>query len=175
MMKFNLRALLKKQTGFTLIELLVAIAITGIIALGASVCTVQLLKQTSIDRDFTIASRNAANAIYWVSHDAVMAQQIQGYTGFPSTNDLILGWTTWDSSAYSVTYKLENGTLKRICSDDGSINTMIVADHIDPGLDKTFCSFTDGVLTLTVTSSVGQGSKAVSITRKKEITSRPKL
>jgi prepilin-type N-terminal cleavage/methylation domain-containing protein len=175
MMKLKLNSLLKSQSGLTLIEVIVAIALTGIIALGASVSTVQLLKQTSSDRDYTVASRNATNAIYWISHDAVMAQQIQGYSGFPLTNDLTLSWTTWDSASYSVNYTLEDGVLKRICSEDGSINTIVIAEHIDPALDKTFCSSSNGVLTLTVTCSVGQGSKAVSITRKKAITSRPKI
>jgi hypothetical protein len=39
----------------------------------------------------------------------------------------------------------------------------------------TYCVFTNGILTFTVTSSVGEGDKVVSITKVRQITPRPGL
>lgn len=166
----------KNQAGFTLIEILVAIAVTGIIALGASISTGQLLNQTSRDSNYTAASRHTMNAINWISRDVLMAQSIAGVEGFPQTDSLSLFWRGWDNSPHSVNYTLENGTLTRTYSDGVNVSTTFIAEHIDPAADMTFCSYSDnGVLTLTVTGTIGEGARVIHVTKKREITNRPKL
>jgi prepilin-type N-terminal cleavage/methylation domain-containing protein len=167
--------LFHRQKGFTLIELMVAVAITGIISLGAAVSSGQLLNQTSRDRDYTLASRYVTNAIYWISHDAMMAQSIQGCEGFPGTDALSLTWTDWDNNVFSANYSVENGVLTRKYSDGVSVAYTFVAQNINTGDGLTSCSSANGTLTLTVTSSVGEGSRIIDVTKTKNIICRPKL
>ena len=163
------------QAGFTLIEVIVAVAITGLIGLGASVATAQVLNQTTKNNDYTLASRNALNALYWISHDASMAQTINGTEGFPQTEDLSLYWIGWDNTRYSANYTLENGVLKRIYSENGQVTTTVIASNINPDPSMTFCALYDGILTVTVTGSVGAGDKVVNVTKVREIAPRPGL
>ena len=165
----------KNQGGFTLIEMIAALAITGLISLGASISSAQVLNQTSRDTHYTSASRNAMNAIHWISRDALMAQTIDGVEGFPLTDNLSLTWVGWDNSVYSTNYTLENGQLKRIYSDGNHVSTTLIAEYINPDTDLTNCTLVDGMLTLTVTSSVGEGARIVDVTKIREIANRPQL
>ncbi len=172
---YRLKQFHKNQAGFTLVELLVAILITGFISLGASVSGVQLLNQTSRDTDYVAASRHAMNAIYWISRDVLMAQTIEGYAGFPQADDLSLTWTDWENTVHTADYTLVNGTLKRVYSDGTNITTTLIAEYINPDENMTFCTYDDGVLTLTVTSSTGEGARVINVTKTREITNRPDL
>jgi len=165
----------KNQAGFTLIELMVALVISGIIGLGATVSSGQVLNQTSRNSDYTTASRNAMNAIHWISRDAMMAQNINGAEGFPQNEDLSLNWVEWDNTVHSANYSLENGILRRIYSDGSQVTNTIIAQYINSDAELTNCVSYNGTLTLTITSSVGEGSKVVNITRVREIISRPQL
>jgi len=177
-MKFSglkLKLFHKNRAGFTLIEIMVAVAITGIIALGAAISSGQLLNQTSRDTDYTAASRHAMNAIHWISRDVLMAQTITGVEGFPQTDDLSLFWRGWDNSEHSVNYTLEDGTLKRTYSDGITVSTTLIAEFINPAADMTYCTSDNGVLTLTVTSTIGEGARIINVTKTRKITNRSKL
>jgi len=163
------------QAGFTLIEVIAAMAITGLIGFGASIATAQVLTQTTNNNDYTLASRDALNALYWISHDASMAQTINGTAGFPQTEDLSLSWKGWDNTEYSANYTLENGVLTRIYSIGGQVSSTVIASYINSDASLTFCDFDDGILTVTVTSSVGEGDKVVSVTKVRVISPRPGL
>ncbi len=165
----------KNESGFTLIETLVSLAITGLIGLGAAMSSVQVLNQTARNNDFTTASRNAMNAVYWISRDAQMAQTVSGVAGFPATSDLSLAWVDWNNSSHNATYSLENGLLQRSHNVDGQITGTLIAEYINPSANMTSCVSVNGTLTLTITSSVGEGSRIVDVTRIREMTSRPKL
>ena len=78
-----LRRLKKNQNGFTLIEVIVSLAIIGAICVGAAVANAQIITQTSRNNDFTTASRQALNAVHWISRDAQMSHTINGTAGFP--------------------------------------------------------------------------------------------
>jgi prepilin-type N-terminal cleavage/methylation domain-containing protein len=174
-MKCLFKKLHRSQAGFTLVEVLAAVAITGILALGASVSTAQLLNQTSRDTDITAASRHAANALYWMSRDALMSQNTTGEAGFPATSTLSLKWTSWDNVNYSADYAVTDGTLYRTYSAGSAVLTTMIAKYINTSADMTSCVSSDGALTITVTSSVGQGDHTVSVTKTRRISSRPDL
>jgi prepilin-type N-terminal cleavage/methylation domain-containing protein len=165
----------RNQAGFTVIEVIAAVAITSILALGASISSGQLLNQTSRDSDITSASRYATNALYWMGRDALMSQNITGEAGFPATSVLSLNWTSWDNTAYSATYSVEGGTLYRTYSVGATITTAMIAPCINTGADMTSCTYSDGDITIKVTSRVGEGDRAVNITKTRRISSRPDL
>jgi len=165
----------KNRAGFTLIEMLAAIAITGIIAIGVSIATGQVMNQTTRNNDYTTASRNAMNALHWMSRDALMAQTISGADGFPITEALSMKWTGWDNSSYTANYTLTNGQLRRIYSDGTNVITTLIAEYINPDSEKTSCVSDNGTITITITSTVGSGDKVIDITKVREISSRPNL
>jgi type II secretory pathway pseudopilin PulG len=165
----------KNRAGFTLIDMLAAIMITGIIAIGASVSTAQVMNQTSRNNDFTTATSNAMNALHWMSRDALVAQTVNGTTGFPLTETLSMRWTGWDNSVYTANYTITGGQLRRIYSDGTSVTSTVIAEHINPAAGMTGCVSSNGTITITITSSVGAGAKVIDVTRVREISSRPNL
>ena len=172
---FNkLRRISKGQKGLTLIEVITALAITGLIGLGAAMATGQILTQAARNSDYTTASQHTMNAIYWISRDAQMSQDVKpdGVSGFPLT----LSWTEWDNSEHQVTYSMEDDMLRRSYSvNGGAPSETVVAQHIDSVSGNTNCELTSGVLTLKVTTTIGEGVHAISVTRVREITPRPGL
>jgi prepilin-type N-terminal cleavage/methylation domain-containing protein len=170
----KLQTSIKRQGGFTLIEILASIAITGLIGAGAAMVNAQMLEQTSRNSDITTASRHTLNAIDWISTDTQMAQNIDpdGASGFPLT----LSWTEWDNTEHTVVYSLDGSSLSRNHSIDGGASVVtLIAEHINPNADMTNCVSDNGVLTLTVTASLGNGTGAIDVTKAREITSRPNL
>lgn len=175
MMFCKIRLFRKNEAGVTLIETLVSLAITALIGLGAAMSSSQVLTQTSRNEDFTTASRNAMNAVYWMSRDAQMAQIISGTVGFPGISNLSLSWIDWENSSHNATYSIENGRLLRTFNVDGEITETLIAEYINPTANMTSCVSVNGTLTLTITSSVGEGSRVVDVTRVRKMVARPEL
>ena len=165
----------RNQGGYSLIEIAVTIVIVSIITIGATVANAQVIKQTSRNNDYTTASRQTLNALYWISRDTQMAQEIQpdgGGSGFP----LILTWREWDNTSHTVNYSLENNKLMRSYSiNDGTPRVLLVAEYINDEAQMTNCASDNGVLILTVTGSVGVGAEITDVTEVRNITSRPNL
>lgn len=174
-MSRKIKSFHRSVVGLTLIELLVSVAIMGLIALGASVSTAQIMNSTNRNNDYTTASRNAMNALHWMSRDAEMAQTISGTTGFPVSQNLSMTWTGWDNTVYTVNYTLASGNLSRTYSIGSSSTTIVIAQYINPSQQKTYCSTDNGTITIVVTSSVGAGSKVIDIKQERKISSRPNL
>ena len=165
---------MKGQRGFTLIEVIVALAITGLIGVGTATATVQVLNQSTRNSDYTTASRHTMNAIYWISRDAQMSQTIApgGASGFPLT----LSWIEWDNSAHQVIYSIQDEKLRRSYSVDGGVpSETVVAQYTNSVSENTTCEFTGGILTIRVTTTVGEGSHALSVTKVRKITPRSGL
>ena len=169
------KSLIRSQKGFTLIEFIVAVAISGIIGLGASIASAQVLNQTATNNDYTLASRNTLNALHWISRDVSMAQDITGANGFPQTDNLCLSWMGWDNTAYTANYTLENGVLKRHYSQNDQTGITVIASYINPDVALTHCTADNTTLTFTVTCSVGEGDRIIDVTKVRIITSRPNL
>jgi type II secretory pathway component PulJ len=176
-MKFlKLKSLINNQQGFMLIEVLGALVIASLITVAVTMTNAQVLNQTSDNNNYTTASRHTQNAIYWIGRDVQMAQTINGTDGFPQTENLVLTWKTWDNSTHSANYTVVDGELQRTYSiDAGSPLTTVVAEYINSDEGMTYCTSDNGVVTLRITSSVGEGTKTVDVTKTHQITSRPNL
>jgi prepilin-type N-terminal cleavage/methylation domain-containing protein len=177
----RVRVFLKKQSGFTLIEVLVSLAIISLISLGVTMATGQIINQTSKNNDCTTATRQALNAVHWISEDAQMAQILvsdPGDSGFP----LRLEWKKWDNSEHEVIYTLQNNKISRsyTVGVGGVPSTPVVtliAEYVNEDTTLTNClaDNDNGVLYLKITSSVGEGDRIVDYTKEAEISARPHL
>ncbi|MFH1651824.1 MAG: prepilin-type N-terminal cleavage/methylation domain-containing protein [Chloroflexota bacterium] len=171
-MRRMLDRLKQREGGFTLIEMLVALTITSIIGMGATMATVQIINQGTRNSDYTTASRNTMNALYWMSRDAQMAQVVtlSGGSGFPLTLD----WTEWDNTEHEVTYTFSGDELRRTHTVDGDVlNQMLVAQYLEPA--ETTCVYATGNLTLRVTATLGEGLNAVTVSKVRGVAPRPGL
>jgi len=179
MMFHRLRLFHKNQLGFTLVEVILAIAISGIITGSITATIFQVIIGGARTNNHMIAVSQVRDAGYWVSHDTVMAQAepiIGDDPGTPAVEEfLTLTWSDWESGeVHQVTYTLEDmtGELKQFArnlSVNGTTETSVVAQFINPHPAKTRCDFTSGKLIFTVTATVGGESE----TRIYEIVPRP--
>jgi prepilin-type N-terminal cleavage/methylation domain-containing protein len=176
MLSRGLRRLKKNQSGFTIIELSVSLIIIGLICLGATVAIAQIINQTSRNDDFTTASRQALNAVHWISRDAQMSQSINGTAGFPLSENLTMSWMEWDNSEHVAIYYLQNNTLRRSYSvDGGTPQITVVAEYINDDAALTNCTAANDTLTIKITSTVGENERVVNFTKEANIVSRPNI
>ena len=163
-----------RQKGFTLVETALAIALTGLIGLGAAMAIAEVSGQTSRNTDYTTLNQQTMNAVSWLGQDIQMAQTIAGADDFPAT-DLELSWKWWDNSIYSVNYTLEDGSLVRNYSDGTHLTQTLVAEYISADAGQTYFLSDNGTVTLNITATLGEGAHSVSVTRVREVTARPHL
>ena len=165
---------MKNEKGFTIMELLISLVVMAIVAASAGVSITQAFHVTWKNNDMATATRQAQNAGYWISHDAVMAAGIIGDD--PATLDVVetvtLGWNNLATSeVHKVRYVLvpEGGhnRLRRqyvIRDYDGieTTKTTFVAENID----SLSGSWDGKAWKLTVTAS----ANAKTITREYQVT-----
>jgi prepilin-type N-terminal cleavage/methylation domain-containing protein len=169
------------QRGFTIIEMAVALTITGLIAAGALMATMQIATQGTRNSTYTTASRHAQNAIQWISRDAQMSQVItlNGASGFP----LDLNWVEWDNSNHQVVYTIADEELRRSYyvkptgQEDWQLyNETLIAQYINSLPANTSCNITsDNTLLVKITATAGIGPRSISITKEREVLPRPGL
>jgi prepilin-type N-terminal cleavage/methylation domain-containing protein len=171
--------LLKRgQRGFTLIELIIALAITGAITGGITMSIFQTLDYDARSKARMIAVKQVENAVYHVSRDVQMAQEVE--TTYPDPDGdgfpLTLTWVEWDNTENEVIYSKAPGELRRSHSrDGGAAQETVVARYISADNDDTNCSFDDDnwVFTFRVTAIVTGYPEDISETREVEVVPRP--
>ena len=187
------------ERGFTLIELLVVIASVALITAAATMSTFQVFNVTRRSNDHTVTIRQVQNAGYWISRDALMAQNIVVDDDPETAEFLMLSWIEWDKDKkkdkkkesiyqyYSVTYYFEEDVaggiwkLKRqyLTYDNGGVEigdqTTLVAEHIYYNPDDEYdpdnpsAIYNASALTVKITSSLGEASE----TREYRVLPRP--
>jgi len=174
-MIFNkIRSIYKKQAGYTLIEFMASLAITGLICLGATMANFQLINQTVNNNNHTTANRHVLNAIQWISRDAQMAQKIDGASGFPNTSNLTISWNSWENELNEVTYSVDSGQLIRKHSVGGNLTEVtLIAQYVKIDPASTNCTWDNSQFTLTITGSVGEGTRMINVTKQKIVSPRP--
>lgn len=89
----------RKEKGFGLISLAVAIAIGALIAAGAGMTCLQIIKGTERNNTHAEVIQQAHNLGRWFSRDALMAESITAGND-PETGDdelLTIYWKDWES------------------------------------------------------------------------------
>jgi len=173
----KLKLFRRGQAGFTLIELAATLAICGIIAVGVTMANAQVIRQTVRNNDYTTANRQVLNAMRWISRDAQMAQTISNWENFPASGNLTFRWETWDNLDVEAVYSVDaDFELRRTFTVEGSppqVNLIAQYVDIDPAL--SYCNWDDEELTLTLTGTVGEGTRVVNVTRLGTTANRSKL
>ena len=134
----------RKEEGFGLISLAVTIAIAAMVAAGAGMTTVQIIKGTERNEDHAQVIQQAQNLGRWFSRDALTAANITAGDDLGTGDDefLTIYWKDWESGdAYDIRYiwlddvdslkKLKRNHVKR--DKDGDIissTTSLMADGI---------------------------------------------
>ena len=164
----RLGSIRKDQRGLTLVELMIAIALAGIVTAGITMTVAHLFSGSTRTSNHMTAVRQVQSAGYWVSKDALQAQNVTpdgGDSGFPLT----LTWE-WDGTMNKAVYTIEDSKLQRARFVGGvSAGTGVIAQYIDPDPEETSCMWDGEVLTLKVTATVGGQSE----TRVYEVQPRP--
>lgn len=167
------------EKGYTLVELLVAITIMVAASVAAG-GVFQILRNTERNSNHMAAVLQVQTASNRISYDAQTAQKVTT-DNLTSPDFVVLNWIGSTGDEYRVTYTLTDKSgstfkeLRRTQSVNGSNNsTSLVAPDIDPDPEKTSCHLTDGILTLTVTATVGRGATMESETRVCQVVPRPR-
>ena len=160
----------KNQMGFTLIEMIIVLAIAGIVIGATTMVIFQVINGSSHTSNHMTAVRQVQSAGYWVSRDTQMAKTVEPALdpdpdGFPLT----LTWTDRYGDDHQVVYTLLADNKLQRSHSNGTTETGIMAEFIDPDPTKTSCVWDVGVLTFTVTATVQEQSE----TRVYEVVPRP--
>ena len=87
------------ERGFTLLELSVVIAISAIIALGAGMTAVQVIRGSAESNALMTVTNQVNNVGYWVSRDILTAQSVNASddTGTGDTEFVVMNWKNWET------------------------------------------------------------------------------
>ena len=145
---------MKTEKGFTLLELLIALTIAGIAVAGATTTLSHVITVSSANSNRMTAVRQAQTAGYWVSHDALMASEVQlDDPVTPETEFLVLNWAEYirdenkillDVISHNVIYSIEDGSSSLKClqrqhtatnsGGEETVTTIIAGQNIDDSL-----------------------------------------
>jgi type II secretory pathway pseudopilin PulG len=169
----RIKSVCSGQKGISGAEILVAVAIASIIGGGVITSISQVLNTSAHNSDHVTATKQVRNVIYWVRHDAKMAQIVQvdaGASGLP----LVLSWDDWDNTHHETTYTLVDDKLMRNHTINGGTPVpLLVAQNINPDPALTNCTYFGGMLSFEVTVTVGVGSRAMNVSEEFTVDPRP--
>ncbi|MFC1990233.1 type II secretion system protein J [Chloroflexota bacterium] len=121
-----------RQRGFTLVEILLALAVTGVILVGAVLSIHQFMFTTARSNSLVVVLDELNRAALQIKRD-LQSQDTANITG---TSDILtLSWTnnTYFESENQTTYHLVNYTLSDtgVLVRDGDNTTSVVSRHIE--------------------------------------------
>lgn len=147
-----------------MVELLVAIPIAALVVTAATGAIFQVLNSTRAN-NYMVAYRQVQTAGYWVSHDAIQAQNVTvpASPGFPFT----LAWSDWEGLEHEIDYSLVAADLQRQETIGYDVTTTTVAQYVDSS--QTRCEWDGSVVSFQVAATVGDQTA----TRTYEIKPRP--
>ena len=171
----KMKKLKKDQRGFSLLELLIVIALTGLVTAAITMTVFQVFNMNTRTANRMAAVSQVQHAGKLVSEDILEAQGVNSTesSGFPLT----LTRTDPENGDYhTVVYNLVNmpsGEYQRLerkltitpLAGEPTTTVSIVAEYIDDTIDpitaepRTNCDWAGGVLTFTVTATVGEESE----------------
>jgi len=132
------------ERGFTLLELSVVIAISAIIALGAGMTVVQVIRGADESNALMTVTNQVNNVGYWVSRDILTAQSVNASddSGTGDIEFIVMNWKNWETGEmHDIRYiwlasadSLQKVKRKQLTRDknDAEISnkTTLVADNI---------------------------------------------
>ena len=155
-----MKRLRQDQRGFSMMELLMVMALTAIVTTAITTTVFQIFTINTRTANHMIAVSQVQQAGKLVSEDMLEAQA-EKIVDSPSEPGqfLILGWEGQNSTeVHDIIYTLMDGELWRSESiDEGDPVMTRVAEYINS--DQTTCDWSTGVLTFTVTATVGEESE----------------
>ncbi len=167
-MRSIFRSLFRRQNGFTLIEVIIGVALLGILGTGVTSMVSQTVSENVNNRNRMQATQELETAGYWLNRDVQMSAvvTVSGASGLP----LVLSWTEWSGDTYQVTYSIVNGKFQRSqVVNGGAAAVMTLVPTINTGTSLTNCSYSGGMLTIKLTSTIGTTTE----TRTYRIKNRP--
>ena len=147
------------ERGTTMVELLVAMSISVLVFGIISTALVQFFLVTRWGNDQLIVTNDLQVASLWLGRDALESASFTPGAG------VIYGTLNWADSThqYRYSYNLSDGSLVREHFQDSILqSTLQVARHIANQGDVSF-SISDELLTVSITSTSGDESEAVSL------------
>ncbi len=160
----------RKEAGFGLITVAVVVAITAMIAAGAGMTTIQIIRGTERNEEHAETVQQAHNLGRWFYRDAMTAENITAGDDIGTGEDELLSiyWKDWESGEYydiryiwlddvDSLYKIKRNQVTY--TKDGSVaenTTSLVAF----GIGSANLSRQDSTWTLNVIACSGQKSSA---------------
>jgi len=152
----------KDQKGFSLLELIIVIALTGLVTAAITMTVFQVFNMNTRSANRMAAVSQVQHAGKLVSEDILEANTVDAGDDLDTTELELLTLTRNDTatnSTHEVIYTLDEGVLWRSESVEGEEGEIVtrVAEYINS--DQTSCVWSSGVLTFTVTATVGEESE----------------
>jgi len=129
----------RNEDGYTILEFVVVISLSAMLALAAAVFAFHAIRTSAQNQARLTVLTNVQNAGYWLSRDAVMADDVITDNLTPPTI-LIVKWTDWgygtNNTYWSATYSLDDltdgiGKLNRRLQSSGGVDqTTLVAGNV---------------------------------------------
>jgi prepilin-type N-terminal cleavage/methylation domain-containing protein len=136
------------EKGFTLVEVLIVVAILSTVLTVATAAVVLMMRTTAQNDEWNVNLRQVQNAGDWMSHDALMAQEVHTDKSGVFLN---LKWSDWDGNDFDVDYIIQNNMLMRRVNNGAPAMIAQYIVHDETPQSPTKCEWVDADNKLSVT------------------------